>query len=140
MLVDFAHNPHGMRAMVAAAGALPAERRLVVLGQAGDRDDEAIRELARAAWELRPDLVVVKEMPEYARGRDPAEVPRILCDELRTLGARPETLAHAANDLESLRRALEWARAGDAIPPRSLIILPSTPWGQKFSPSKSGCG
>ncbi|MCZ6598437.1 MAG: Mur ligase family protein, partial [Planctomycetota bacterium] len=115
VLIDFAHNPHGMRAMVAAAGALPAERRLVVLGQAGDRDDEAIRELARAAWELRPDLVVVKAMPEYARGRDPAEVPRILRDELRTLGARPETLAHAANDLESLHRALEWARAGDVL-------------------------
>ena len=41
---------------------VPSTRRLVMLGQAGDRDDAAIRELARAALALRPDRVIVKEM------------------------------------------------------------------------------
>ena len=49
VVLDFAHNPHGLRALMDLAAALPAHRRLVVIGQAGDRDDASIRELARAA-------------------------------------------------------------------------------------------
>ena len=48
-MVDYAHNPHGMAALAATLERLPSERRLVMVGQAGDRDDAAIRELARAA-------------------------------------------------------------------------------------------
>ncbi len=65
---------------------LPSERRLVMLGQAGDRDDAAIRELARAALALRPDRVVAKEMDAYLRGRAPGEVPGLIADELRRAG------------------------------------------------------
>ena len=80
VLVDFAHNPHGLEALLSMAAALPASRRLVVLGQAGDRDDEAIRELARIVWRPRPgrpDRIVVKEMPQYLRGRAAGEVPEL---------------------------------------------------------------
>src|SRR5439155_5946126 len=62
LVIDYAHNPHGMAALAHMVTALPAERRLVLIGQAGDRSDEAIRELARAALALRPDRVVLKEM------------------------------------------------------------------------------
>jgi UDP-N-acetylmuramyl tripeptide synthase len=60
VVLDFAHNPHGLRALMDMAAALPALRRLVLIGQAGDRDDASIRELARAAWAGRPDRVIVK--------------------------------------------------------------------------------
>ena len=42
ILLDYAHNPHGMSALVGLAQKLPAKRRLVMVGQAGDRSDEAI--------------------------------------------------------------------------------------------------
>src|SRR5262249_13047116 len=61
VVIDFAHNPHGMAALAEMGGAMPARRRLVLLGQAGDRTDEDIRGLARAAWTLHPDRVVIKE-------------------------------------------------------------------------------
>ena len=47
-------------------------RRLVLLGQAGDRTDAEIRALAAAVWAMRPDRIVVKEMESYLRGRRPA--------------------------------------------------------------------
>jgi len=47
VLLDYAHNPHGLSALIDFASSLPATRRLLLLGQAGDRDDQAIRELAR---------------------------------------------------------------------------------------------
>jgi cyanophycin synthetase len=115
ILLDFAHNPHGMAALVDVARTLPANRRLVLVGQAGDRGDEAIRALARAAWELKPDQVVVKDMETYLRGREPGEVPRLLADEFTRLGLRREALSRAGPEIEAVRKALEWARPGDLL-------------------------
>ena len=113
--VDFAHNPHGVTALMEMARALPASRRLVVIGQAGDRDDHAIRELARTAWSGHPDMVVVKEMPNYLRGRPEGEVTGILLDELRRLGARDDQLILTVGELDAVRQALTWARPGDLL-------------------------
>ncbi|HSS79059.1 MAG TPA: Mur ligase family protein [Thermoanaerobaculia bacterium] len=121
LLLDYAHNPHGMAAIVELASQLPAARRLLILGQAGDRSDEAIRELARAAWPLRPDRIIVKELPEMLRGRGPGEVPALLRDELLRLGAPPASLTMTGTELEGIREALAWARPGDL-----LILLAHT--------------
>ncbi|HEX6434176.1 MAG TPA: Mur ligase family protein, partial [Gemmatimonadales bacterium] len=115
ILLDFAHNPHGMSALVDVARTLPADRRLVLVGQAGDRNDEAIRALARAAWELQPDHVVVKDMEGYLRGRKPGEVPTLLADEFSRLGLPEESLSRPGAEISSVRRALEWARPGDLL-------------------------
>jgi UDP-N-acetylmuramyl tripeptide synthase len=115
VVLDFAHNPHGLRALMNMAGSLPARRRLVLIGQAGDRDDASIRGLARAAWAGQPDRVVVKEMLEHARGRPPGEVVDILLGELRRLGATPDQLDEAPTELDAIRRALRWAGEGDLL-------------------------
>ena len=115
VLLDFAHNPHGMSALVEVARTLPADRRLMLVGQAGDRNDEAIRALARAAWELHPDHVVVKDMPGYLRGRAPGEVPTLLADEFSRLGLPQDSLSAAGTELSAARTALEWARPGDLL-------------------------
>jgi cyanophycin synthetase len=115
VLLDYAHNPHGLAAVIAFAAALPAARRLVVLGQAGDRDDEALRDLARTAWSFGPDRVILKELPSMLRGRLPGEVPAVLESELLRLGARREALSHAATEVEAVRQALDWARRGDLL-------------------------
>jgi cyanophycin synthetase len=115
VVVDFAHNPRGMAALAEIATALPARRRLVVIGQAGDRDDDAIRELARAAQAIRPDHVVVKEMEKYRRGRAPGEVPGLLVAELRRLGVAEAAVSTAPDDLAALRQALNWSQPGDLL-------------------------
>lgn len=113
--VDFAHNPHGLHALMEMAGALPAQRRLVVIGQAGDRDDHSILELARSAWTGRPDRVLVKELPAYLRGRAPGAVTGMLLGELRRLGARDDQLELTEAELPAVRAALAWAREGDLL-------------------------
>jgi cyanophycin synthetase len=115
VLLDYAHNPHGMAALIAFAASLPAERRLIVLGQAGDRDEAELRDLARAAWAFRPDLTVIKELPEMLRGRTAGEIPAILEDEMRRLGAPADSLVRAADDPDAVRKALAWARPGDLV-------------------------
>ena len=114
-LVDFAHNPHGMAALMRTARSLQPRRLLVLLGQAGDRDDHALAGLAQAVWKGAPDRVILKELPGDLRGRCAGEVPRILAEELRRLGAPPSVLSFASSEIEAVREALTWAAAGDLL-------------------------
>ncbi len=115
VLVDFAHNPHGIAAIFELARARPAKRRLMLIGQAGDRSDEAIRELAARAWSIGLDKVIIKEMPQYARGRPPGEVAGLIKNALLACGADDEQLDYFATEPEAVSAALEWAQPGDLL-------------------------
>ena len=115
VLVDFAHNPHAMQALFDMAEALPAKRRALCFGQAGDRPDELIRELARDGWAIGLEHVVVSELATYHRGREPGEVYGIIRDELIRVGASAEQIEHRDEETESLAAALDWAEPGDLV-------------------------
>jgi UDP-N-acetylmuramyl tripeptide synthase len=115
VLVDYAHNPHGMAALAEMARGIPARRRLIMIGQAGDRSDEAIRELARAALALEPDRILLKEMDRYRRGRAPGEVPALMADELARRGVPADAVRRPGSELDAVREALAWARPGDLL-------------------------
>ena len=115
VLVDFAHNTDGLAALIEAIVDLPAKRRLLLLGHAGDRRDEDIRALARTAWQLRPERLIVKEMEGVLRGRALGEVPALMAQELEALGAPTDAVTHAASELQGVRDALAWAAAGDFL-------------------------
>ncbi len=114
-LADFAHNVHAMSAQVELLAALPAQRRLLILGQAGDRSDEAIRALVRTAWRCRPERVIVKEQFKDLRGRQTGDVPAVIEAELARLGAPPGSVSRAPSELDAVREALAWARPGDVL-------------------------
>jgi cyanophycin synthetase len=117
VLLDYAHNPDGLRGFLTVATHLRSAggRLAVLLGQAGNRQDEDIKELAGVAAQFRPDLVVVKEDEAHLRGRSAAEVPRILRAELLRLGLPEQSLPLKHNEIEAARYALEWARPGDVL-------------------------
>jgi len=115
LFLDYVHNPHGMGALAAALERYPSRRRLVLIGQAGDRDDASIRELARAALALRPDRVVLKEMDAYLRGRAPGEVPALMTSALVDAGFPREAIVAAPDEVAGVRAALAWAAAGDLL-------------------------
>ena len=73
-IVDFRSQPPRHRGPPGdGSQALPSERWCVLVGQAGDRDEESIRELPRAVWKARPDRVIVKELVHHLRGREAGE-------------------------------------------------------------------
>ena len=115
VVVDYAHNPHGMAALTQMISALPSRRRLIVLGQAGDRTDEALRALARSAWALEPDRIILKEMGKYRRGRAEGEVRHVLEAELRSLGASAKMIEQVETEEDATRSALAWAQEGDLL-------------------------
>lgn len=115
VLVDFAHNPHAMQALFDMARALPAQRRILCFGQAGDRTDKQIRELARSAWAIGLDRVIISELEDYARGRKNGEVYAILREELIDCGARANQIRHYQDESDSFDEALTWAKPGDLV-------------------------
>ncbi len=115
VMVDFAHNPHSVNAIISTLSQLPAQRRLVLLGHAGDRSEESIRQLARSAHALGVDQWVVADLPNYLRGRQAGEVPAIICDELEQLGVVPESILRSDTVAEGARAALSWARDDDSL-------------------------
>ncbi len=117
--VDYAHNPHGLGALLHAAAAARGSGRLgLLLGQAGDREDDAICALARTAWEARPAHIVLKDVDGYMRGRVPGEVPALLRAELLRAGAPKSVLSTVSAEADGVRELLAWAASGD------LLVLP----------------
>jgi cyanophycin synthetase len=116
VLIDYAHNPDGLRGFLSVATQLRGQGRLgLLLGHAGNRQDSDIAELARVAADFKPDLIVVKEDEAHLRGRAPGEIPRIIRDELLRLGLKESALPVRDNELDAARFALEWAQPGDVL-------------------------
>jgi len=116
VVMDYAHNPDGMAALCATAGTMPAARRLLLLGQAGNRDDTQLRALGAAAWRATAfDRVILKDMHDMLRGRMPGEIPARLREGLRGAGAPESVIVELPSEIAGIRSALEWAQAGDLL-------------------------
>ncbi len=119
-VIDYAHNSEGMRALCATALSVPALRRLLVIGQAGNREDAQLRDLATSAWNAMPfDHVIVKDLPSLWRGRAAGEVPAIIAHALHDAGVPADRITQAPTEFDALRDALRWAKAGD------MLVLPT---------------
>ncbi len=115
VLIDFAHNPEGFEQLLAVAESLTPERMLVSLGQAGDRSDAEIQQLAEVASRYRPDRVLIKELDAYRRGREPGAIPALLEERLIKRGTPATSISQTANEMDTVATALRWARGGDLL-------------------------
>jgi cyanophycin synthetase len=115
VLLDYAHNAHGMEAVARTVRELGVHgRRIGVIAAPGDRRDEDILALAAAAAPAF-DLILIREDDDL-RERAPGEVGALLRKGLIAAGfpaerIDPEVLGEEA----SVRKALDRARAGDLL-------------------------
>jgi cyanophycin synthetase len=118
VVLDFAHNLDGLRGQAEVITALRAQRSgrfLVSFGMAGDRSDEMLSALAREIAAMGPDRVIVRDMPDYLRGRVLGEVPDILRRAFVGAGIPASVIDQAADERASVAHALAWAQPGDMI-------------------------
>jgi cyanophycin synthetase len=125
VLIDYAHNPDGLARLLDVARALPHRRLLLLLGQAGNRSDAAIAELARTAAAARPDIVMLKELPTMLRGRAPGSVPALLRRALCDARLPSSHVREGADERDAALHLLDEAQTGD------VLVLPlHTPDGR----------
>jgi cyanophycin synthetase len=115
VLLDYAHNAHGMAAMAGTIRGLTVNgRRIGVIAAAGDRRDEDILELARAAAPAF-DFIIVRE-DDNRRGRRRGETGEIVRQGLLAAGYPADRLSPEVYDEEeAVQRALDSAQPGDLL-------------------------
>lgn len=116
VLMDYAHNPDGLHGLLTVARQLRQGGRIgLLLGQAGNRGNDAIAELALAAAAFAPDYVVLKDIGSFMRGRGPGEVPALLRASLLAGGMADERIDTVLSEVDAVVALLAWARAGDVL-------------------------
>jgi len=115
IFLDFAHNEHGIKAISETIRAFKANRNIVLMGQAGDRQDKDIADLVHAVCEMKPDELLVCELPGYERGRLTGVVPGMIRELAIGEGVPEQAVVLFSSPLEGVRKALADARSGDCL-------------------------
>ncbi len=123
VVLDFAHNPASVQAVLAfAARACPSEHVMVSLGMPGDRADDDLAAVADTVADVLPAEVLVRELDPVRRGRAPMEVPHRLADRLSERGVTKVDFAD--DDVSAVASAVERAPEGATIVVLAVIDLP----------------
>jgi cyanophycin synthetase len=114
VIMDYAHNAHGISAMASLTDQLNiVGKRIVVMAAPGDRRDEDIVELAQAAAGHYDTYICKRD--DHTRGRRGDEVPGLLHKGLLESGVAPEQIEIIEDEQEAINSALKRARAGDLV-------------------------
>lgn len=120
VLIDYAHNPEGLHGLLSVAQGFcqrstPPGRLGLLLGQAGNRSDAAIADLATLAVQFAPERIVLKDLAGYMRGRQAGEVPALLHAQLIQAGMSEEKIATILSEVEAACSLLGWAKTDDVL-------------------------
>jgi cyanophycin synthetase len=114
VILDFAHNEAGAEALLRVGAGLrrPGAGFHVSIGNAGDRTDDGIREVARMAG-AAADTVQLAAKAHYLRGRTQAEIDALQRAGLAQVGRAP--IEETPDEPSGLRALLARARDGDVL-------------------------
>jgi cyanophycin synthetase len=113
IVADYGHNPHAMRALVAAFDALPANdttKRTVVISGAGDRRDDDLRELTRILGAAFDNIILFEDACQ--RGRADGEVIGLLREGLAE-AQRASLVEELRGEFIAIDRGLSLLKPGD---------------------------
>jgi cyanophycin synthetase len=132
VLIDYAHNPHGLEAVgefvervtsdaptgsgIPGAPSWSANLRVAVVATPGDRREDDMRQLGRVAARYFDDIIVRED--QNPRGRRKGETAEIVMDgihEAIRAGARAGSVEVVLEEEDAVRRALDRSRPGDLV-------------------------
>ncbi|MDH3359514.1 MAG: Mur ligase family protein [Desulfobulbaceae bacterium] len=113
IIMDFAHNVHGMDAIAGTVANMPARRKFLMLSMAGDRSDQDIKESTQSALAMGADILVAADLEVYLRGRQPGEVPKLISDAAQAFGMPKENIIIAGSPYAGAKLIVEQLQADD---------------------------
>jgi cyanophycin synthetase len=114
VLFDYGHNAHAVGVMADLAQRLDVQgRRIVVLAGPGDRRDEDLIAIARAAAGRFDHYICRRD--DGLRERAPEEVPRIQAEVLREAGVPAAAISIIPDEQEAIDAALNMGQPGDLL-------------------------
>lgn len=116
IILDFAHNPAGVRTLLSIVSALRGNGNLIVIaGSAGDRRDEEILGMCDELAVAKPSYVLIRELADYMRGREVGEVANVFKRGLKKHGLTDAQLEVVDSEVAALVRSVEIAKPGDIV-------------------------
>ena len=112
VLVDYAHKPAAVEAVLGSVRAQTESRVAVVLGAGGDRDGGK-RPLMGAAAARVADLVVVTD--DNPRSEDPAAIRAEVLAGARSVGRPGVEILEIGDRGQAIAAAVDWADTGDVV-------------------------
>jgi len=114
VIMDYGHNAAAIQAICDLSDRMEVRgRRLCVLSAPGDRRDEDIAEIGRAAAGHFDHYICRRD--DGLRGRKGDEVPRLLRAALMEEGVPTQKIEMIPDEQEAVSTALRWARPGDLV-------------------------
>jgi len=114
VILDYAHNPAAVRTMSDLVERLDEPgRKIVVLAAPGDRRDEDICDIARAAAGHFDEYICRQD--DSRRGRQDGEVPAMLRQALLGAGVEADRIREVPDEQQSIQTALSSAGPGDLV-------------------------
>lgn len=112
VLVDYAHKPGAVEAVLRSVRAQATGRVAVVLGAGGDRDASKRALMGAAAAEVA-DLVVVTD--DNPRSEDPATIRAAVRAGAESAAGDRTQILEIGDRGEAIGAAIDWARLGDVV-------------------------
>jgi cyanophycin synthetase len=134
VLFDYGHNAHAVGMLADLARRLDVTgRRIVVLAAPGDRRDEDLVAIARAAAGRFDHYICRRD--DNLRNRAPDEVPRIQAQALRAAGVPDTAISIIPDEQDAIEAALQMGEAGDLLLIFADALVRSWKQITKFKPS-----
>ena len=112
VMVDYAHNPHGLRALQDYLQHFKAQRKIGIIAGIGDRKDEDTILLASIAAEMFDHVIVRQE--HSLRGRTVDEINRLIIQGLESTN-RKITYDLVPDETDAIKHAFAIVQPGDMI-------------------------
>ncbi|HEY2865651.1 MAG TPA: cyanophycin synthetase [Pyrinomonadaceae bacterium] len=112
VLMDYAHNPAGLRGLTTFINKLPNKYRTVVLNGTGDRRDDDIREFAKIAAD-NFDRIVIRA-GHYLRGRSEEEMFGLLQEGIAQSENAPQVRI-ISDSRTAIHHAIKQARKNELV-------------------------
>lgn len=115
IIMDYAHNPEGLRALgrLIKAAKPKTGRSIAMLSVPGDRRDAEILAMGAIGAEFFDDLVF-RETPDN-RGRPMGEVTRLLTEGALSVGCDPDRIRSVLREEDAVVECLSMARPDDVV-------------------------
>ncbi len=116
VIVDFAHNPHGMRAISKLVSSFDATVKIGIIAGTGDRRDDDIIHLAEEAASIFDELIIRQDIS--LRGRPGHEIIDLVLRGIHNIDPTKKTIV-----IEQEREAIDYAFKN--APAGALILITS---------------
>jgi cyanophycin synthetase len=112
VLIDYAHNPAGLTALLRFIKKLPHKHHSVILNGTGDRRDDDLREMGKLCGENFERIIIRRG--DYLRGRGEQNMYQLLQEGIKESG-KDVSVKIVPESRDAIQHALKTARKGELV-------------------------